>query len=504
MVISEKKVGVVLSYTGQFVKIIVNLLYTPIMLRLIGKNEYGLYQLVFSVVSYLSLLSLGFSSSYMRFYAQFKAKEDEGEVAKLNGMFLIIFSVMSLVCIICGIIMIGNIRMIFGTGLSDSEYLTAQKLMFLLVVNLAVTFPNSVFNCIVTAHEKFLFQKTIILAQNLFSPFLSLPLLILGYGSVGMVLVTTILTFVVLLTNIFYCKKRLHIKFIFHGFEIGLLKEMWVFTFFIFLNQIIDQVNWSVDKFLLGRFAGTMAVAEYGVGSQINSMYIEFSTSISNVFVPKVNRIVAESNDNEQLTLLFTKVGRIQFIVLGLILTGFIFFGRPFITMWAGKEYRVSYVVALFLIIPVLIPLIQNLGIEIQRAKNLHKARSIVYFFIAIANVFISIPLIKLLGPVGAAFGTAVSLFVGNIIFMNWYYHARVGMNMIYFWREIVKLIPALIAPFVIGIIIMRFANITGFVKLGAFVIIYIAVYGCSIYFFGMNEEEKQLVIGPIRKILRK
>ena len=226
---------------------------------------------------------------------------------------------------------------------------------------------------------------------------------------------------------------------------------------------------------------------------------MQFSTSISNVFVPKVNKIVAESNDNEQLTKLFTKVGRIQFLVLGLVLSGFIFFGDPFIKMWAGKQYSASYAVAILLIAPVTVPLIQNLGIEIQRAKNMHKARSVVYLFIAIANVFISIPLIKLIGSAGAALGTAISLIAGNIIFMNWYYHVRIGMNMIYFWKEIAKFIPALIAPCAVGIV-----NITGLVKLGVFAVVYTAVYGLSMYFLGMNEEEKQLVMGPIKKILRK
>ncbi len=400
--------------------------------------------------------------------------------------------------------MIGNIRGIFGTGLTNAEYETARILMGMLIINLAMTFPNSVFNCSITANEKFLFQKFLILLQNIFSPFLTLPLLIMGYGSVGMVSVTTFLTFVLLLSNIFYCFKKLHIRFEFKKFQAGLLKEMWVFTFFIFLNQIIDQVNWSVDKFLLGRFAGTTAVAVYGVGGQINTMYQQFSTSISNVFVPKVNRIVAESNDNNQLTKLFARVGRIQFIVLDLILSGFIFFGYPFVKMWAGEEYGASYAVAILLIVPVTVPLVQNLGIEIQRAKNMHKVRSIVYLFIAIANVFVSIPLIKLMGPAGAALGTAISLFAGNIIFMNWYYHARIGMNMIYFWQEIAKFIPALIAPCVVGIAIMKFVNITGLVKLGVFAGIYAAVYGLSMYFLGMNEEEKQLVMGPIRKIIRK
>ena len=208
----------------------------------------------------------------------------------------------------------------------------------------------------------------------------------MGYGSKGMVSVTTFLTFLLLVSNMFYCFKKLHIRFEFHGLQIGLLKEMWVFTFFIFLNQIIDQVNWSVDKFLLGRFWEPL-LQHYGVSGQINTMYQQFSTSISNVFVPKVNRIVAESNDDEQLTKLFTKVGRIQFMVLGLILSGFIFLGSPFVKVWAGDGYGASYDVALLLIIPVTVPLVQNLGIEIQRAKNMHKARSIVYLFIAIANV---------------------------------------------------------------------------------------------------------------------
>lgn len=502
--INEKKAGVILSYLGQIVKIIVNLIYTPIMLRLLGQSEYGLYQLVYSVVSYLSLLSLGFGSSYLRFYSRYKAQKDEDGVAKLNGMFMLIFCSISIICVLCGTVMIGNIRGIFGTGLTDNEYETAKILMGLLIINLALTFPNSVFNCSITAHEKFLFQKLLILFQNIFSPFLTLPLLIMGYGSIGMVSVTTFLTFALLLSNVFFCFKKLHIRFMFQELQVGLLKEMWVFTFFIFLNQIIDQVNWSVDKFLLGRFAGTTAVAVYGVGGQINSMYLEFSTSISNVFVPKVNRIVAESNDNEQLTKLFTKVGRIQFLVLGLVLSGFIFFGYPFVKMWAGEEYGASYAVAILLIVPVTVPLVQNLGIEIQRAKNMHKVRSIVYLFIAIANVFISVPLIKFFGPAGAALGTAISLFAGNIIFMNWYYHARIGMNMVYFWQEIAKFIPAFIAPCVVGIAIMKFINITGLVKLGVFAGVYAAVYGLSMYFLGMNEEEKQLVMGPIRKIIRK
>ena len=501
---SQRKAGVILSYISQGIQVLSGLIYTPIMLRLLGQSEYGLYQLVYSVVSYLSLLSFGFTASYMRFYSRAKAKNDEEDVSRLNGMFMVIFLVISVICILCGIVMVGNIELIFADGLTPQEYPTARILMALMIFNLALTFPNSVFDAFTSAHERFFFQKMLVVLQNLLNPFLALPLLLLGYGSIGMVCVTTFLTVAKLAVNVWFSLKKLKVHFIFKGFRFGLLKEMWVFTFFIFLNQIIDQVNWSVGKFLLGRLSGTTAVAIFGLGAQINSMYLQFSTSISNVFVPKVNRIVATSDDNSELTKLFTKVGRVQFIILALIFTGFIFFGQPFMVFWGGEGYADSYYIALWLILPVTVPLIQNLGIEIQRAKNKHKARSIVYFCIAIANVLISIPLIRVVGTVGAAMGTGISLIAGNIIFMNWYYQKHIGLDMFYFWKSISKFIPSLVAPCIMGVLIMQFVTINSLIVLGLWIVLYAAVYCVSMYFLGMDNEEKQMVMGPIRKLIKR
>src|SRR5699024_1725394 len=97
-----------------------------------------------------------------------------------------------------------------------------------------------------------------------------------------------------------------------------------------------------------------------------------------------------------------TKVGRIQFTLLSLVLSGFIFFGRPFIGIWAGENYYGAYPIALILLATITIPLIQNVGIEIQRAKNMHQFRSWVYLFMAVGNFIITIPLIKQFGGFGA------------------------------------------------------------------------------------------------------
>lgn len=171
---------------------------------------------------------------------------------------------------------------------------------------------------------------------------------------------------------------------------------------------------------------------------------------------------------------------------------------------WGGEGYADSYYIALWLILPVTVPLIQNLGIEIQRAKNKHKARSIVYFCIAIANVLISIPLIRVVGTVGAAMGTGISLIAGNIIFMNWYYQKHIGLDMFYFWKSISKFIPSLVAPCIMGVLIMQFVTINSLIVLGLWIVLYAAVYCVSMYFLGMDNEEKQMVMGPIRKLIKR
>ena len=273
---------------------------------------------------------------------------------------------------------------------------------------------------------------------------------------------------------------------------------MWIFTFFIFVNMIVDQINWNVDKLLIGRIIGTGAVAVYGIGNQINTLYLQLSVAVSNVFVPKVNRIVVESDNNEELTKLFSRVGRIQFLILSTVLYVFSFIGRDFIRLWAGEGYEEAYMVALLLIIPVTVPLIQNLGIEIQRAKNKHKTRSVVYFFIALLNVVISIPLLLRGGIVGAATGTAISLLIGNGFFMNWYYQKRIGLDILYFWREIFKLMPAITVAMLIGMIINKFIKITGLTSLVLCAVLYAAIFTIILWHIGLNKDERKLIKKPV------
>ena len=96
------KSGFILSYISIFIQSIISILYTPVMLRLLGESNYGLLQLAVSTMSSLSILSFGFGSSYMRFYSQYKADNDNNAISVLNGMFTIIFISVSILSLIVG------------------------------------------------------------------------------------------------------------------------------------------------------------------------------------------------------------------------------------------------------------------------------------------------------------------------------------------------------------------------------------------------------------------
>ena len=500
----QKKAGVLLSYGQTVLSTVISLVYTPVMLRLLGQSEYGLYTLVNGFISNLSLMSFGLGSAYVRYFARAEANEGEDGVSAINGMFMTIFLVIGVLSLFVGGVLVANVHNIFAAKLTASEIETARVLMALLVVNIAVSFPCSVFTSYITAKERFFFQRMISMIRTVLNPIVMLPLLLMGLGSVSLVLVTLVLSVVTDVSSAVYCFKKLGMRIDFRRFDFRLLREMGGFSFFIFLNMIIDQINWTVDTTILGIVSGTAATAVYGVGSQLHRYYMTVSTSISGVFVPQINRIVARGEGDRQLTQLFTRVGRIQFMLLMLVLTGFVFVGEPFIEAWGGGEYEGAYPIAMLLMIPVTVPLIQNLGIEIQRAKNKHQFRSKVYFFMALFNVAISIPLAIRYGGMGCALGTAISMLVCNGLVMNWYYHRRIGLDMVYFWKSILSIAPAFVAPVLLGALAVSLHEFSGYGGVLLFALPYSAVYCVSLYMLAMNESEKNLIRAVGRKLKRK
>lgn len=488
----ERKFGVILSYVSIAVSYLVAMLYTPVTLRLLGQSEYGLYTLSSTMVNYLTLLSFGMGASYVRFYSKFK--KDKERVDSLNSLYVLVFSAIGFIAMFVGAILVLNADAMFSATLTVEEIEKTKIIMVILIINMAVSFPASVFSSFLTANERFVVLRIIQILKHVLNPLIVLPLLLLGYASIAMTVVFFLVNLAADTFYFVYAVKKVKMSFSRKYVEWGLLKEIGTFSFFIFLNSIVNEINWNLGKLLLGIFKGTVAVAIYGVAAQINTVYISMSTAVSNVYVPKVNQIISATNDSREINKLFVKIGRIQFMIQTLIVIGFIFIGKPFVLLWAGEGYEEAYWIILILIIPELIPLTQNLGIEIQRAKNKHQFRAIIYTIIAVLNLLMSIPLGKMYGGIGCAIGTAFGQIVGNTIIMNWYYQKALDIDIKDYWKNILGIFPALIIPVIVGIVILNI-EILGWMKLLGAGLAIVFSYVVSMWFFGMNEDEKNMIL---------
>lgn len=465
------------------------------MLLLLGKSEYGLYNIASTLISYVNLLNMGFSSSYVRFYTRKKASGNKDAVAQTNGLFVLVFIFIGILALVSGFVLIGFVNVIFGTGLTDVEIKKAKIIMTILTISTAYNLGTSIFSSIVVANEKFIFHKTVNLIKTILSPSLTWIMLLMGYKSIAMSLVTAVLTVTADTFYLVYCFTVLKIDVKMKSPQLGQLKEITVFSSFIAVTIIVDQVNWSVDKIILGRFLGTAYTAVYSVAATIQNLYTQMSTAISNVFVPRVNELVAENNNDNKLDELFVNVGKMQGLVLIPILLGFIFLGRSFIRLWAPDGYDQAYYIALILMLSSTIPYMQNIGITIQMAKNKHKFRAVLYSAMALVNFGLSILLCKKYGALGVSFGTAISLILCNGIIMNIYYRKSIGLNMAAFWKSMAKFLPTIAVLSVYGVLINIILNIDGVGRLLASGFIFLTVYLVMIWISFLEKNERKRIL---------
>lgn len=505
MAINQLKAGAFLSYVSIALNNVLGLLYIPFMLRMMGQNEYGLYSLVASVVAYLTVLDLGFANAIVRYTAKFRAENKINEQYEMFGMFFILYCGIGIIALLVGFGLYFNVDSLFDATMTAADLDKVRIMMLLLVFNLAFTFPMSIWGAIITAYENFVFQRLVSIARTILNTAIMIVLLYMGYKAIAMVVLITIFNVVTLCINAWYCRYRLRIKVKFARFKWGFFREVGIYSFWIFLNAIMDRIYWSTGQFVLGIYKGAAVVAVYAVAIQLQQIYMMFSTAISGVFLPKVTAMVAKGNDEKAISDLFIRTGRIQYIIMAFILTGFIVFGQSFIRLWAGEGYHEAFSIALLFFVPLTIPLVQNLGITILQARNQMKFRSILYVVIAIASLGVSIPLAKMYGGIGCAIGTALALTAGQIVAMNIYYHKKIHIDIPLFWKEIfqMSLVPVLVGLAFILLNTYFQVHYTIPTFIGG-ITLFVCCYMPLFWRYSMNASERQLFRGPVNTLINR
>ncbi|ERT66523.1 polysaccharide biosynthesis protein [Cetobacterium somerae ATCC BAA-474] len=495
---NELKIGSALSILTIVVGSLIQIFYTPLYMKYLGTIDFGINSLVQSIMGYIGMLNLGLGNAMLRYTVRYRAEGKFEEEKSLNGMFLTIFSILMIISIFLGAYIYVNIPNFFSDKFTAEELSKTKSVFLLMMLNVAISFPVGVFSTNIASREKFLYQRGLSLVKTIVTPIVGAVLMLNGFGLIAVTISIVVSGLIVSMFDVIYARK-LGMKISFRNFDFKVLKEIFHYSFYIFLNIIIDRVYWGTDRVIIGKYIGVTAVGIYSIASIFNTLYMNFSTAISGVLFPKINRLIVEDK-HEEISNLFIRVGRLQYILLGLISSGFILFGKEFIYLWLGEGYSEVYKIALWIMIPLTVPLIQNTGIAIMQAKNMHQFRSVIYCIIAIGNVISSILLVKQYGAIGCAIATGISFMIGNIVIMNIYYYKRLNLDIPLFWKNILKMSIPIAITMGVGILLNKHIININYINFLIKVIIYGGTYFILLFFLGLNKDEKKEILKMIVK----
>ena len=177
---NQLKAGAALNYVSICLNMVVGLIYTPYMLRMLGQSEYGLYSLAASIIAYLTVLDLGFGNAIVRYTAKFRAEGKQREQEEMFGMFFVLYIGIGIIAMIAGSALSLNVENLFSRSMTETEVTRTRIMLWLMTFNLAFTFPMSIWGSIMTAYERFVFQRLVSIIRSVLNPVVMVLLLVIG------------------------------------------------------------------------------------------------------------------------------------------------------------------------------------------------------------------------------------------------------------------------------------------------------------------------------------
>lgn len=499
---SQIKSGAIISYVGIFFNIAAGLIYTPWMVRQIGVSDFGLYTLISAFLSYF-LLDFGLAQSVARFIAKYRAEGDKEKINNLLGITTRIYLIIDSVILFLLIVVFFLLSNIFGNF--STEELEKFKVIYLIAGFFSIaSFPLMPVNGALIAYERFTILKLSDLFQKVLIILLMIAALLNGYGLFALVFVNGLIGFFVKLFNLFYIKRKEQIRINFGFFDKHLTKSLLSFSVWVFIIGIAQRLKLNIVPTILGVSNGTQEIAIFSIAMILEGYTYTFAQALNGLFLPKISRMVAANKDMKEISDLMIKVGRLQLVVIGLIITGFIVLGKPFINLWMGAAFEKSYYVALLIIIPGIITLTQEIASTLMFVVNEIKYRAILYLLAGLFSVTIGVLLAPRLGSIGTAIGVSSSLVVFHIIGMNIVYSKKLKLQIGRFFKSVhLKMIWSLLLAGLLSVFQQYYNPIDSwytFLLSGALFVVSSMIL---LWLFVMNNEEKTLVLGIVKKLIK-
>ena len=492
----KRERGAVASYAYTIVQIVVNLLYVPLLLTCIGQEEYGLYQIVASVMAYIGTINTVLSSGVGRYYSMYFAEQDFKMMENTLAIAKRIYWIVSFLVLILVVLLVPIVRLVYSNSFTAVQLDEFSIMLIILAINLVINFNNAINIAVINSNERFVFLKLTQLFVVVIQPVAILVVTQFFPNVIVVSLVTLTANLIGAILQRIYAKNILKAKFTYHGLDKALLKGLFRYSSTVVLVVVADQLFWNTGKLVIAYYFGTGVVAVYAIGAQINSVYMTLGGVVSSVFFQRISDLYHYSHDFQTISNLFIKVGRITFFVCSIVLGGFIVIGQDFVRVWAGDGFDDAYFVALALMLPITVDLVQNLGLTVMQVSGNYGFRGRIYILLSLVSVVVCTIAAPMVGNIGVACISGACALLGNGPIMNWYYWKKLHLDIRRFWKELGKLFILICIPLIVSVVLYSFLELyfDGLLLMIMGGAIYLIVWFLVMFNWGVNSEEKAMI----------
>lgn len=488
-----------MSYVAIAINIVTGLLYTPWMIHSIGRENFGLYTLAMSVIS-LFVFDFGLSSAVTRFIAMYLA---EGRQDKADNCLGLVYRLYLIIDVVLFLILVGVFFFIpqIYKELSPDEIQKFEVVYCVAALYSVISFPFIPVNGVLTAHEKFIQLKICDVAHKLIIVVAMSACLLMGGGLYSLVIVNAAAGVLTILFKL-YCIRRYTPQSVsLHYSNKSEFREILGFSGWVTVIAVAQRCVFNLAPSILGALSGSTAIAILGIAITLEGYTYTFSSAINGMFLPKVSRIVADG-EGDVLPLMI-RVGRIMIYVISLIVFGVVILGRDFIQLWVGPDFNESYFCAVLIILPSLLQLPQDIGIQTIYAKNKVRKLSTVYLVMAATNIAGAIILTPSLGALGICISICIAYII-RTIGMDVIFYRDLNIDVFAFFREtIVKMAMPLALTLIIGFGFYYMIPLHSWVGLVVKGCLFVLGYCVVMFTMSMNSAEKELLVSIFRKPVR-
>lgn len=499
------KIGALISYFAIAFNMIAGLIYTPWMITRIGQSNYGLYTLAHSLIT-IFVMDFGMSAAVSRFVSKYRAENNQEAINNFLGMAYKIYIALDGIILAALLIVALFINSVYD-NLTASELETFKSLYAVVGIFSVISFPFTNLNGILTAYENFIGLKLADFFHKAFIIVAMIIALLLGYGVFALVTVNAISGILTIIIKLYIIKKKTTVKVNLRCRDKGILKDIFGFSVWTTITSFARRMIFNISPSIIVAVSSTGAIgsAIFGLASTVEGYISTFATAINGMFMPRISKIVHNGKKDTELIDLMVKIGRIQCIIIGMLVVGFISFGRSFIVdIWNKPDFTESYMCAVFLIIPSYFYMPLQIANTTLIVENKVRLQSLIYLITGVVNVGLSLVLSSFWGALGASISICIAYLLRSTMLVV--AHVKVlHLDMMQMLKRCyLKITPYLIVALGFGLLLENFNPmphsalrflINGIVFVGGFLILLI---------FCLNDYEKNLFFGVLKKLKRR